>query len=146
MIYKPEHFSLDELVCPDVYNHFGEIAWQFFDSRLLITIDIIRQKIGKPIFVNDWQIHGRFDERGFRCLKCSIVQDHIMANDNYCSPHIRGQAVDCDVQGLVAEEVRIWIIKNQNLWPYPIRLENNVNWCHIDTVDAEKGKVYLFKP
>lgn len=147
MIYKPEHFDLAELVCPDVYEHFGEIAWQFFDSRLLITIDTIRQKIGKPIFINDWQIHGRFDERGFRCLKCNIVQDNIMAGTDYVSPHMTGQAFDFDVQGLVAEEVRQWIIKNQNLWPYPIRLEAGVSWCHLDVRDNFNGeKVVLFNP
>jgi hypothetical protein len=146
MIYKPDYFSLDELVCPDVYEKFGEIAWQFFDSRLLITIDTIRQKIGKPIFINDWQVHGLFDERGFRCIQCNLVKDAIKINRLYVSPHMTGQGVDFDVQGLIASEVRDWIIKNQNLWPYPIRLENNVNWVHLDTRDSGIEKVHLFNP
>lgn len=146
MRYKPEYFSLDELVCQHVYDFYGETAWQFFDQRLLVTIDMLRQKLNKPIFVNDWQIHGQFDERGFRCLKCNIVQNKIMSNEMYVSPHMTGQAVDFDVQGLVAEEVRQYIIKNQNLWPYPLRLEAGVGWCHLDTRDAEKGKVFLFNP
>jgi hypothetical protein len=147
MIYKPTYFSLDELVCEDVYNKFGDIAWSFFDARLLITIDLLREKLNKPIFVNDWQVHGRFDERGFRCLRCSLVKQAIKENRLYCSPHMRGQAVDCDIEGLVASEVREFIIKNANLWPYPIRLENNVSWIHLDTVDNFEGKkVVLFNP
>lgn len=146
MIYKPDYFTLDELVCPDVYNHFGAAAWQFFDSRLLITIDVIRQKLGRPMFVNDWQVHGTFTQSGFRCLKCGIVKDAIIKDQLYCSPHMRGQAVDFHVQGMTGEEVRQWIIKYGNLWPYPIRLEDGVSWVHLDTVDAEQGKVYLFKP
>jgi hypothetical protein len=146
MIYEPIYFSLDELVCPHVYDKFGNISWQFFDSRLLITIDDIRQRIGKPIFINDWQVHGKFDERGFRCIQCDLVKSAIAEQRLYVSPHMTGQGVDFDVQGLLAEEVRQWIIKNQNLWPYPIRLEAGVSWVHLDTRDAGKGKVHLFNP
>jgi hypothetical protein len=146
MIYEPIYFNLEEIACPHIYHHFGNVAWQFFDSRLLITIDKIRERIGKPVFINNWQEHGQFDERGFRCLQCELVKTAIKENRLYVSPHMTGQAVDFDVQGLVAEEVRQWIIKNANLWPYPIRLEAGVSWVHLDTRDAEKGKVHLFNP
>jgi hypothetical protein len=145
MIYKPDYFSLDELVCPEIYKHFGDVAWQFFDSRLLITIDTLRQKLGRRITVNDWQVHGQFTQRGFRCLQCQLVKDAIKTNQLYVSPHMTGQAIDFDVEGMVAEEVRQYIIKNQSLWPYPIRLEADVNWIHMDTRDADNGKVFLFK-
>lgn len=146
MKYEPIYFSLDELVCQDVYNHFGLTAWEFFDQRLLITIDKIREVINKPIFVNNWQVHGEFDERGFRCIQCSLVKKAIKENRLYVSPHMTGQGVDFDVQGLLAQEVRDWIVKNQNLWPYPIRLEDGVSWVHLDCRDHNAGKVYLFKP
>lgn len=149
MITKPTYFSLDELVCPHVYNHFGEIAWGFFDSKLLVTIDRIRELLNKPIFVNNWKDGPTvyFDERGFRCIQCDLVKKAIAENRLYCSPHMRGQAIDCDIQGLVSSEVREWLIKNQNLLPYPIRLENNVSWVHIDVVDNFEGKkVTLFNP
>lgn len=144
MIYKPIYFDLEELVCPHVFKKYGNTAWQFFDSRLLITIDKIRERIGKPVFINDWNEGGKLDERGFRCIQCDTVNRAIAENKLYVSPHMTGQAVDFDVQGLLAEEVRQWIIKNQNLWPYPIRLEAGVSWIHVDTRDAEQGKVYLF--
>lgn len=98
------------------------------------------------MYINDWQVHGEFTQSGFRCLKCGIVKDAIAKDELYCSPHMRGQAIDFHVQGMVSEEVRQWIIKNANLWPYPIRLEDGVKWIHLDTVDVEKGKVYVFKP
>jgi hypothetical protein len=61
------------------------------------------------------------------------------------SAHLSGKGVDFDVQGLVAEEVREWIIKYKTLWPYPIRLENGVSWVHLDVYDAGEN-VYLFNP
>ena len=145
MIQKPTYFSLDELVCEHVYNFYGDIAWQFFDPRLLITIDRLRERFNKPMYVNDWQIHGQFSQRGFRCLQCQLELDAVKNNKMYCSPHSRGQAIDFDVQGLAAEEIRQYIIKNPNLLPYPVRLEAGVNWVHLDTVDNFIGeKVILF--
>jgi hypothetical protein len=141
----PTYFTLDELVCEHVYNVFGKTAWQFFDPRLIITIDRLREKLNKPIYVNDWQIHGSLSQRGFRCIQCDLVKEAIAKDQLYVSPHMTGQAVDFDVEGLLAEEVRIWIKKNQNLLPYPIRLEKDVNWVHLDTRDADQGKVYEFK-
>lgn len=146
MIYKPVYFTIDELVCEHVYDRFGEIAWQFFDQRLLISIDLLRERLNKPIFVNDWQVHGEFSQRGLRCTKCQLVASAVMEGRVYCSPHITGQAVDFDVQGLLAEEVRQWIVKNEKILPYPIRLERDVSWVHLDTRDADKGKVYQFNP
>ena len=145
MIYKPIYFTIDEIVCPHVYDKFGETAWQFFDQRLLITLDLIRDKIGRPIYVNDWMVHGKFDERGFRCIQCSLVKKAIAEERLYVSPHMTGQGVDFDIQGMMASEVRLWIAKNEKILPYPIRLESNVSWVHLDTRDANKEKVYLFK-
>jgi hypothetical protein len=140
-----DHFKLAEMTCPHVYVKFGNIAWSFFDIRLLITLESIRLKINKPIFVNNWQTHGEFDERGFRCIECSLVQKAIAEKRLYVSPHMTGQGVDFDIPGLVAEEVREYIIKNKNLWPYSIRLEKDVNWVHLDVRGGDQ-KVILFNP
>jgi hypothetical protein len=154
MKYIPTYFALKELVCPDVFNFYGETAWQFFDDRLLNTLDLVRDKLNKPIFVNNWYMHDAerlkaglplFDERGLRCLKCSLVQGHIIDGTMYCSPHLRGVAADFDVEGMNASEVRLWLAKNEAILPWPVRLEANVDWVHLDTVDVGKEKVFLFK-
>jgi hypothetical protein len=142
----PKWFTLDELVCEDVYNTYGKQAWSFFDSRLLITIDIIREHLGKPMYINDWQIHGNFRESGFRCNRCSIVKAKIATDTMYCSAHMRGQAVDFHVDGMAAEEVRQYLVLKQNLWPYPFRLESGVNWVHLDTCNMSSDKITFFKP
>jgi hypothetical protein len=61
------------------------------------------------------------------------------------SAHMLGKAVDFDVQGLLAEEVRQWIVTHVSWWPYHIRLEKDVSWCHLDVIDFSEQKVYLFK-
>lgn len=146
MLSKPVYFSIDELVCEHVYNQFGERAWMFFDTRLLVTLDTIRDRIGKPIFINDWQVHGQYSQRGLRCLRCDLVKLKIEANEIFMSAHCLGKGADFDVQGLVAEEVRQWLVQHQNWWPYHIRLEKYVSWVHLDCFDTSEDKVYLFEP
>ena len=145
MIQLPRYFTLDELVCEDVYNSYGKIAWQFFDFRLLIMLDTIRDRIGKPIYINDWQIHGHYSQRGLRCQRCDIVKAKPKADEMYMSAHCLGKAADFNVQGLLAEEVRLWIVAKANWWPYHIRLEKGVNWIHLDVFDGSEQKVYLFE-
>jgi hypothetical protein len=144
MIYKPQFFSIDELVCPDVYHKYGQTAFSFFDQRLLINLDNIRQRLGKPIWINDWLVHGSNEESGLRCMFCSIVQAKIKAKELYVSAHITGQAVDFHVEGMTAEEVRQWLVAKQNLLPYAIRLESDVNWVHCDVRDNFDGSKLIF--
>jgi len=143
MIYKPRHFSLQELACPHVVKKFGEIAWQFFDDKLLITLDLLRDQLG-AIHVNNWVAGGEFDERGFRCIQCSLVQKAIKEGTLYVSPHMTGQGADFDVDGMTAAQVRRWIKSNEIKLAFPVRLENNVTWVHLDTRYAGKGKVFMF--
>lgn len=142
---QPVYFKLEELVCPHVYNTYGDAAWSFFDQRLIATLEKIRERINRPIIINNWKEGRQYSQRGFRCIQCELVQDAIRDGKLYVSAHMTGQAIDFEVQGMVAEEVRQWIIKNQNILPWPIRLEDDVSWIHLDTRDADKGKVYLFK-
>lgn len=145
MYQKLIYFDLKELVCKDVYDTYGKMAWSFFDSRLLITIDRLRELLGKPMYVNSWDSGGQYDERGFRCIRCSEVVSKIEAGKIYVSPHMTGQAIDFDVPGLVAEEVRRFIVAHKNQLPYPIRLEADVSWCHLDTRDLSDEKISFFK-
>ena len=56
-MYIPQYFEVQELVCPHVCNKWGHnpnFIWSFFDPHLLETLDFLREKLGKPIFVNSW--------------------------------------------------------------------------------------------
>lgn len=140
-----QYFDIQELVCKHVYTKFGQVAWSFFDERILETLLVIREKLGKPIYVNNWQVGGNLTQRGLRCNVCLLVAEKTALEKVYMSTHIQGNGIDFDVQGMSAAEVRGWIIKNQILLPYPVRLEDNVSWVHLDMrTDGEKGKVVLF--
>lgn len=145
MAYRPQYFQLYELVCPEVYNKFGDRAWGFLDEKLLVTLDWIRRTLDRKITVNNWYNGGRFDERGLRCIQCKMVHDKCMQGQVYVSGHILGRAADFDVDGLEAGEVRVWLAANKDKLPYNIRLENHVSWVHLDTEDTGK-KIHIFTP
>lgn len=128
-----KYFDIQELVCPHVYDKFGLYAWRFFDPRLLDTLLVIREKIAKPIYVNNWDMGGNFTQRGLRCNICPLVKEKTSLEKLYVTAHSQGMGVDFDVKGMSAEEVRKWIKDNQILLPHPIRLEEDVNWLHLDT-------------
>lgn len=142
---KAKHFELYELVSKQVYDKYGATAWQFFDPRLIENLDWIRETINKPITINDWFWGGNFDERGLRCNMDEMMVAKTNKKLIYCSPHPLGQGADFDVEGMLAKNVRTWLVTNQNELPHPIRLENGVNWVHMDVRNTGK-KIYIFNP
>ena len=95
--------------------------------------------------MNNWASGGRFKERGLRCNICEITKDKTTKNQLYLSSHCNGAGVDFDVKGMSASDVRLWVVANSVLLPYPIRLEQKVNWVHLDIYDMLNGhKVNYF--
>jgi uncharacterized protein YcbK (DUF882 family) len=70
-----------------------------------------------------------------------------MRRELYMSAHCNGSAIDFDVQGMSANSVRNLIISNQNKLPHPIRMEDKVNWVHVDCFNYDNlNKIILFNP
>ena len=136
-----KYFDTQEVVCKHVYDKFGDSAWAFFDPRLLETLLFIREGIGKPIYVNNWQIGGSLSQRGLRCCVCSLVKTKADLKKVYMSSHIFGRGIDFDVKGISPKDVKEWIVSHQDGLPYPIRLElNTPTWTHLDVCEyAMKG-------
>lgn len=139
-----KYFGIKELVCPHVYEIWGESAWQFLDDRMLENLAFIREGIGKPIVVNNWAKGGEYSQRGLRCNTCILVVEKTDLRKVYLSAHIQGKAVDFHVVGMTAEEVRQWIIDHAGEMPHPCRLERDVSWIHMDTRSNSYEKVELF--
>lgn len=142
-----DYFSVKELVCPDVYKRFGEASVDFMDHRLKETLLVIREKLGLPIVVNNWAKGGQYSQRGLRCNCCALVKEKTELEKVYLSAHVLGKAVDFHVPGMSAEEVRKWLVSNQVLLPYPIRVEDGVTWVHVDVMEygMSGNKVTFFK-
>lgn len=138
-----KYFHISELVGRRLHKRHGERAWRFLDYRLLYALLIVREGLGKPIRVN----HAGKWQRGFRSIVQQIVKNYFYKDKLYVSAHMLGKAVDFDVEGMTAQEVRDWIVDNSKLFPFKIRLEDKVTWVHMDVIyELKNSWVYLFQP
>ena len=131
-----KYFKIQELVCNHTYNKFGEKSWQFLDTKLLHTILVLREEIlCSPMVVN----YAGHYQRGLRCNLCQLVKDKTNKNNIYLSAHILGKAIDCSMKTITGAQARALIKKHQDKLPYPVRLERDVNWLHIDVRDTHEN-------
>ena len=135
-----QFFEVQELVCRHTYAKWGESSWQFLDTAFLHNLLVIRRDILQvPMTCN----HTGANQRGLRCNLCELVKGK---DSVYLSSHILGKAGDFTVKGLTAQEARSRIRNNAHLLPYPLRMEDGVNWLHIDTLPqyGVTRKIYEF--
>ena len=138
--YRPTHFRIEELVTPGIFQMYGVRAFSLFDSRLLWTADAVRGYFDKPVRCNNWHNDGTFTQRGYR------PPDSLIGAET--SEHRFGRALDIDVIGLGAEEVRQEILSRQerDAFQYITRLEVGVNWVHFDLKNTLEDHIITFKP
>lgn len=132
------YFKVRELVCDHTYNKWGEKSWRFLDTTYLHTLLVIRRDIlQKGMICNNSSKH----QRGLRCNMCNLVSTK---NRVYLSAHVLGKAGDFEVIGMTADEARKKITENADLLPYPIRMEEDKDWLHFDTLPVSEDKITLF--
>jgi hypothetical protein len=145
-----KYFSIEELVDKATFTKYGDKCWQFMCPRLLETLIILREGLGKSMTINSWKNGGSQQQRGLRTNTCSIVSKKTAANKLYLSAHVLGKAVDITVSGMEAEDARMWIKANADLFPHKIRLEHNmkgkpISWLHLDVYSLPSNPhIYLF--
>lgn len=98
------------------------------DERLLMTIDAMREHYKRAITINNWYTGGSFRNRGFRPMTGNVGAKY--------SQHRFGRAVDLDVYGIPAEQVRNDI--RSGLFPEITCIEKDVNWVHIDVRNVKR--------
>lgn len=120
------NFVVEEFVPKELYELMGDHSICCMNQDLITFIVNLRKTLGKPITINTWKWGGSFNSRGIR----------LPGSEYYSatSQHSEGNALDFDVSGMFADEVRNWIIANRDLpWVKPITfLEDGVNWVHVD--------------
>lgn len=138
-----KYFALKEVVDHQTLSRDGDKAWGYFDLRLLEVLIWIREGLGIPLVINT----KTQQQRGLRTNICEIVKQKTLAGILYISGHLLGKAVDFNAAGnrMTAEQIRQWIRDHIDKCPWPIRLEKDVNWVHVDTCNATDQKLIEFK-
>jgi len=141
-MYIPKYFastsdSLAKQVLPEhIYEKEGVAGLRHMDERIIITLDILRKELGKPITVNSWSWGGDRNASGYRDV---AYYDTLQKYSDSTSQHKSGRALDFQVKGMTAQDVRLFILENKEKFPYikflevgPLKNGQRMNWVHID--------------
>lgn len=133
-MYKPKHFRVEELVPKHIFQKRGDKALELIDDRVLITIDTLRELLGKPITINNWVWGG---DRNWSGLRTAGFYKNLQAYEDSLSQHKYGRAVDMLVKDMNAADVRKFIYDNKDKFPYVTFVEVDISWVHIDCRNCE---------
>lgn len=132
-----KYFTVDELVSKEVYELLGDEAIKLFDPKALEVLEDVREILDVPLICNNWRSGGSRDDCGYRDLKCSVGASK--------SAHKTGQAFDLVSNVLSANEMRNRIQLCAHMLRHNIRMEDGVNWLHIDVKNTTSQKIITFK-
>lgn len=158
-MYTCRFFQLSELVSPEWFaaaqtRNKLDLLWLALDSRVLMTLDRLRERFG-PLTVNNWRVGGPRRESGLR--------DSATSTGAFLSPHKFGRAVDFISPTVTPDEIYQDLVRAGGLAPgfresaaataEPWRLITRIEyapgmtWTHIDVYDAgnDDGSIRVFK-
>lgn len=104
-----QHFKVREFACKDG----SQVV--FIDSYLVSILDILRNKVGKPVIINS----------GYR----TPTKNKDVCGAKY-SYHMRGMAADIRINGMSAKEIANELDK---IIPYECGIIVYSTWVHLDT-------------
>ena len=135
MSYIPKYFRLEEIMPPDLCDPNDPNQWFFFDDRILITADRLREHYG-PLVCNTWYFGGDHMLRGFRSWPTKV--------GSLRSQHKLGRALDLIpvAAGVEVEDIRQDIIADptREMFEYITAIETGVPWLHIDCRNYSKAR------
>ena len=137
-MYIPRHFELYEMLPKKIYEatmHLGNKRWEWFDDRMLMTSDFLRNTFGK-MTMNDWYWGGNTQYRGWRPFDCEIGAEW--------SQHKFARAGDSVFEKITALEVRKYVIAHPQAFHYITCIEMGVPWFHFDTRNYTGGILQVY--
>ena len=137
MFYKPKDFEIYELVPKRMYRKYGERCWQLLDTRMLMGLQMYRNRFG-PLIVNDWYWGGNLEQRGLRTWEFFLEDDEPVeyAMEKYAesrSQHKYGRAVDFHSEAYTVAEMLNWTYQTEEVIPFTgIEDFPGITWFHGD--------------
>jgi len=154
-----KYFKPWELVSYKQYHDLGhdpEKIYALFSIKIKEVIVYLRESFNVPFIINDWHNYDDLllvttiasiekcnnidilEQRGYRGDDCKIGSKN--------SQHRVGNAFDLTIKGFTPLQARN-LIRDRFIkgLPHPIRMEEDVNWVHIDCANYSDKKIKYFK-
>jgi hypothetical protein len=128
-LHNSPHFDVREMVDANTFKALGVNAAWLIDPKIVRVLDLLREKLGAPIFVNNWHTGGPFKSSGFRSMS-----DKTGA---MFSQHRRGCAADVKASGKKPAELLFIINANfEEFKAAGLTTIEDINytptWLHLD--------------
>lgn len=128
-LHNSPYFDVREMVDQNTFKALSVNAAWLIDPKIVRVLDLLREKLGAPVVVNNWHTGGPFKSSGFRSMS-----DKTGA---MFSQHRRGCAADVKVSGKTPNEILFVINANfQEFKAAGLTTIEDVNftptWLHLD--------------
>lgn len=135
-----KNFDIREFVPPSIWNKWGEKSIWFIRPEVISLHQFYRDYFGKSVRINNWHYGGKLSLRGFRPPSVTIGAK--------LSQHRFGNAGDCDIDGMSANEVRAAIMEKPEKFMAAglTTLESGAiakTWVHSDLRQTNLDKILI---
>ena len=137
---KSTKFKIEELVPPKLIDLIHkDLLWKLVDDDIIIAIDKIKEVFPKgSMSINTYLWSGNRTQSGVRTKNSKYYSE--------TSQHPLGKAIDCVFGNYSTDEVREYILANQDEFPTIGGVELGTSWLHIDVRPRRNGKIITFTP
>ena len=137
---KSTKFKIEELVPLRLINLIHkDLLWKLIDDDIIIAIDKIKEVFPKgSMSINTYLWSGNRTQSGVRTKNSKYYSE--------TSQHSLGKAIDCVFGNYSTDEVREYILANQDEFPTIGGVELGTSWLHIDVRPRRNGKIITFTP
>jgi len=137
---KSTKFKIEELVPLRLINLIHkDLLWKLIDDDIIIAIDKIKEVFPKgSMSINTYLWSGNRTQSGVRTKNSEYYSE--------TSQHSLGKAIDCVFGNYSTDEVREYILANQDEFPTIGGVELGTSWLHIDVRPRRNGKIITFTP
>lgn len=135
-----KNFVLQEFIDPDTYKKWGDKSIWFIDPKVIKIAQLLRDKSGRSVTINNWSVGGSYKLSGLRPLDTTIGAK--------LSQHKFGRAIDVKIQGYNPEQVHDliknnWIeFKEKGLTTLE-DLSLTKTWSHLDCRWTNKDELLI---
>lgn len=145
MRVRPD-FDIRELVPPHIWDLHEQGA---VDARWFLrpeTLDMaqgVRDRYARRVEINNWLFGGELEERGYRVPSTDVGATY--------SQHKLGCAIDFEVEGMTADEVREDIARNEQSFRRMgvTAIESGEyasTWVHMDCRPTHQDQILVVTP
>ena len=144
-IHGSKYFDCREFVDARTWGVLGAKAAWLIDPKIVAICDLIREKTGVPVTVNNWHMGGNYDSSGYRAIWDNT--------GGKLSQHRCGRASDVKVKGFIP--LRVFQLIQANKAEFEAAglttmedLRFTPTWTHLDCRPRleDKTGILIVKP